>query len=167
MTQRAWCVVWYWVLSKEVKWQTIIHLKRNVSPLSLKCQVTNSLFKMANSTESLRQSKRFYLHKKMHPNVRLLEHCGNFEFLLMASLGLLLSRPRNHRPGSLPIMSAFARTRNPMASPPQQNGTEKGLPLFLVSATSWRPTQPSHAVCASHHVKTLLRLKEYHDWPLC
>ncbi|XP_042344052.1 T-box transcription factor TBX1 isoform X1 [Plectropomus leopardus] len=33
--------------------------------------------------------------------------------------------PRNHRPGSLPIMSAFARTRNPMSSPPQQNGTEK------------------------------------------
>ncbi|KTF87631.1 hypothetical protein cypCar_00007177, partial [Cyprinus carpio] len=34
-------------------------------------------------------------------------------------------RPRNHRPGSLQIMSAFARTRNPMSSPPQQNGTEK------------------------------------------
>ncbi|XP_014340635.1 T-box transcription factor TBX1 isoform X2 [Latimeria chalumnae] len=34
--------------------------------------------------------------------------------------------PRNHRPGSLPLMSAFARTRNPaMSSPPQQNGTEK------------------------------------------
>ncbi|KAL6465194.1 hypothetical protein MHYP_G00253270 [Metynnis hypsauchen] len=33
--------------------------------------------------------------------------------------------PRNHRPGSLPIISAFARTRNPMSSPPQQNGTEK------------------------------------------
>ncbi|KTG34652.1 hypothetical protein cypCar_00031338, partial [Cyprinus carpio] len=33
--------------------------------------------------------------------------------------------PRNHRPGSLQIMSAFARTRNPMSSPPQQNGTEK------------------------------------------
>ncbi|KAJ8415402.1 hypothetical protein AAFF_G00423820 [Aldrovandia affinis] len=33
--------------------------------------------------------------------------------------------PRNHRPGSLPIMSAFARTRNPMSSPTQQNGTEK------------------------------------------
>ncbi|XP_028851918.1 T-box transcription factor TBX1 [Denticeps clupeoides] len=33
--------------------------------------------------------------------------------------------PRNHRPGSLPIMSAFARTRNPMSSPPQQNGAEK------------------------------------------
>ncbi|XP_051777079.1 T-box transcription factor TBX1 isoform X2 [Erpetoichthys calabaricus] len=33
--------------------------------------------------------------------------------------------PRNHRPGSLPIMSAFARTRNPISSPPQQNGTEK------------------------------------------
>uniref|UniRef100_W5LMI9 T-box transcription factor 1 n=1 Tax=Astyanax mexicanus TaxID=7994 RepID=W5LMI9_ASTMX len=35
------------------------------------------------------------------------------------------TRPRNHRPGSLPIISAFARTRNPMSSPPQQNGTEK------------------------------------------
>ncbi|KAJ3604418.1 hypothetical protein NHX12_029159 [Muraenolepis orangiensis] len=33
--------------------------------------------------------------------------------------------PRNHRPGSLPMMSAFARTRNPMSSPPQQNGSEK------------------------------------------
>ncbi|XP_016367915.1 T-box transcription factor TBX1-like [Sinocyclocheilus rhinocerous] len=33
--------------------------------------------------------------------------------------------PRNHRPGSLQIMSAFARTRNPMSSPPLQNGTEK------------------------------------------
>ncbi|XP_036454932.1 T-box transcription factor TBX1 isoform X1 [Colossoma macropomum] len=33
--------------------------------------------------------------------------------------------PRNHRPGSLPIISAFARTRNPMSSPTQQNGTEK------------------------------------------
>ncbi|XP_024273608.1 T-box transcription factor TBX1 isoform X2 [Oncorhynchus tshawytscha] len=33
--------------------------------------------------------------------------------------------PRNHRPGSLPIMSAFARTRNPMSSPPQQNSSEK------------------------------------------
>ncbi|MBN3311653.1 TBX1 factor, partial [Atractosteus spatula] len=42
--------------------------------------------------------------------------------------------PRNHRPGSLPIMSAFARTRNPMSSPPQQNGTEKGewLPRSFV-----------------------------------
>ncbi|XP_058850151.1 T-box transcription factor TBX1 isoform X1 [Acipenser ruthenus] len=33
--------------------------------------------------------------------------------------------PRNHRPGSMPIMSAFARTRNPVSSPAQQNGTEK------------------------------------------
>lgn len=39
---------------------------------------------------------------------------------------VLVFRPRNHRPGSLPIISAFARTRNPMSSPPQQNGTEKG-----------------------------------------
>ncbi|XP_078524066.1 T-box transcription factor TBX1 isoform X2 [Lissotriton helveticus] len=34
--------------------------------------------------------------------------------------------PRNHRPGSLPLMSAFARSRNPVTSPSQQNGTEKG-----------------------------------------
>uniref|UniRef100_A0A8C5MCH6 T-box transcription factor 1 n=1 Tax=Leptobrachium leishanense TaxID=445787 RepID=A0A8C5MCH6_9ANUR len=32
--------------------------------------------------------------------------------------------PRNHRPGSLPLMSAFARSRNPVSSPPQ-NGSEK------------------------------------------
>uniref|UniRef100_A0A8C9MNG0 T-box transcription factor 1 n=1 Tax=Serinus canaria TaxID=9135 RepID=A0A8C9MNG0_SERCA len=36
------------------------------------------------------------------------------------------SRPRNHRPGPLPLMSAFARSRNPVSSPAHQNGTEKG-----------------------------------------
>lgn len=35
-------------------------------------------------------------------------------------------RPRNHRPGALPLMSAFARSRNPVASPTQPNGSEKG-----------------------------------------
>uniref|UniRef100_A0A2R9AN47 T-box domain-containing protein n=1 Tax=Pan paniscus TaxID=9597 RepID=A0A2R9AN47_PANPA len=34
--------------------------------------------------------------------------------------------PRNHRPGALPLMSAFARSRNPVASPTQPSGTEKG-----------------------------------------
>ncbi|XP_012886956.1 PREDICTED: T-box transcription factor TBX1 [Dipodomys ordii] len=33
--------------------------------------------------------------------------------------------PRNHRPGALPLMSAFARSRNPVASPTQPNGGEK------------------------------------------
>ncbi|XP_053938692.1 T-box transcription factor TBX1 isoform X2 [Cuculus canorus] len=33
--------------------------------------------------------------------------------------------PRNHRPGALPLMSAFARSRNPVSSPAHQNGTEK------------------------------------------
>ncbi|XP_075754412.1 T-box transcription factor TBX1 isoform X2 [Pelodiscus sinensis] len=33
--------------------------------------------------------------------------------------------PRNHRPGALPLMSAFARSRNPVTSPAHQNGTEK------------------------------------------
>nr|XP_033813307.1 T-box transcription factor TBX1 isoform X2 [Geotrypetes seraphini] len=33
--------------------------------------------------------------------------------------------PRNHRPGALPLMSAFTRSRNPVSSPTQQNGTEK------------------------------------------
>ncbi|XP_053225237.1 T-box transcription factor TBX1 isoform X1 [Podarcis raffonei] len=33
--------------------------------------------------------------------------------------------PRNHRPGALPLMSAFARSRNPVSSPVHQNGTEK------------------------------------------
>ncbi|NXQ77424.1 TBX1 factor, partial [Quiscalus mexicanus] len=33
--------------------------------------------------------------------------------------------PRNHRPGPLPLMSAFARSRNPVSSPAHQNGTEK------------------------------------------
>ncbi|XP_036597291.1 T-box transcription factor TBX1 [Trichosurus vulpecula] len=33
--------------------------------------------------------------------------------------------PRTHRPGTLPLMSAFARSRNPVASPAQQNGAEK------------------------------------------
>ncbi|XP_025789329.1 T-box transcription factor TBX1 [Puma concolor] len=33
--------------------------------------------------------------------------------------------PRNHRPGALPLMSAFARSRNPVASPTQPNGSEK------------------------------------------
>ncbi|XP_069071408.1 T-box transcription factor TBX1 isoform X2 [Pleurodeles waltl] len=32
--------------------------------------------------------------------------------------------PRNHRPGSLPLMSAFARSRNPVTSPSQQNETD-------------------------------------------
>uniref|UniRef100_G1T7G5 T-box domain-containing protein n=1 Tax=Oryctolagus cuniculus TaxID=9986 RepID=G1T7G5_RABIT len=36
--------------------------------------------------------------------------------------------PRNHRPGALPLMSAFARSRNPVASPTQPNGAEKGKP---------------------------------------
>lgn len=35
-------------------------------------------------------------------------------------------RPRNHRPGALPLMTAFARSRNPVASPTQPNGAEKG-----------------------------------------
>lgn len=35
-------------------------------------------------------------------------------------------RPRNHRPGALPLMTAFARSRNPVASPGQPNGAEKG-----------------------------------------
>uniref|UniRef100_A0A8C8YFY9 T-box transcription factor 1 n=1 Tax=Prolemur simus TaxID=1328070 RepID=A0A8C8YFY9_PROSS len=35
--------------------------------------------------------------------------------------------PRNHRPGALPLISAFARSRNPVASPTQPNGAEKGL----------------------------------------
>uniref|UniRef100_A0A2K6AU09 T-box transcription factor 1 n=1 Tax=Macaca nemestrina TaxID=9545 RepID=A0A2K6AU09_MACNE len=35
--------------------------------------------------------------------------------------------PRNHRPGALPLMSAFARSRNPVASPTQPSGAEKGL----------------------------------------
>lgn len=39
------------------------------------------------------------------------------------------SRPRNHRPGALPLMSAFARSRNPVSSPAHQNGTEKGETL--------------------------------------
>ncbi|XP_016059718.1 PREDICTED: T-box transcription factor TBX1 [Miniopterus natalensis] len=34
--------------------------------------------------------------------------------------------PRNHRPGALPLMTAFARSRNPVASPTQPNGAEKG-----------------------------------------
>ncbi|XP_055109605.2 T-box transcription factor TBX1 isoform X3 [Symphalangus syndactylus] len=34
--------------------------------------------------------------------------------------------PRNHRPGALPLISAFARSRNPVASPTQPSGTEKG-----------------------------------------
>uniref|UniRef100_A0A2K5QUX3 T-box transcription factor 1 n=1 Tax=Cebus imitator TaxID=2715852 RepID=A0A2K5QUX3_CEBIM len=34
--------------------------------------------------------------------------------------------PRNHRPGALPLMSAFARSRNPVASPTQPSGAEKG-----------------------------------------
>lgn len=33
--------------------------------------------------------------------------------------------PRNHRPGALPLMSGFARSRNPVSSPAHQNGTEK------------------------------------------
>ncbi|KAL4834070.1 hypothetical protein H8958_016790, partial [Nasalis larvatus] len=33
--------------------------------------------------------------------------------------------PRNHRPGALPLMSAFARSRNPVASPTQPSGAEK------------------------------------------
>ncbi|XP_059569448.1 T-box transcription factor TBX1 isoform X3 [Alligator mississippiensis] len=33
--------------------------------------------------------------------------------------------PRNHRPGALPLMSAFARSRNPVSSPAHHNGTEK------------------------------------------
>lgn len=35
-------------------------------------------------------------------------------------------RPRNHRPGALPLVSAFARSRNPVASPTQPNGADKG-----------------------------------------
>nr|XP_008540908.1 PREDICTED: T-box transcription factor TBX1 [Equus przewalskii] len=35
--------------------------------------------------------------------------------------------PRNHRPGALPLMSAFARSRNPVASPTPPNGAEKGM----------------------------------------
>ncbi|NXD07305.1 TBX1 factor, partial [Nothocercus nigrocapillus] len=57
--------------------------------------------------------------------------------------------PRNHRPGALPLMSAFARSRNPVSSPAHQNGTEKGeshewpgLPPTLALAT-----QPAPRAC--------------------
>ncbi|XP_034371154.1 T-box transcription factor TBX1 isoform X1 [Arvicanthis niloticus] len=36
--------------------------------------------------------------------------------------------PRNHRPGALPLVSAFTRSRNPVASPTQPNGADKDAP---------------------------------------
>ncbi|XP_006752008.1 T-box transcription factor TBX1 [Leptonychotes weddellii] len=47
--------------------------------------------------------------------------------------------PRNHRPGALPLMSAFARSRNPVASPTQPNGAEKGTPSYSsrALASAW------------------------------
>uniref|UniRef100_A0A8B9R3K0 T-box transcription factor 1 n=1 Tax=Anas platyrhynchos TaxID=8839 RepID=A0A8B9R3K0_ANAPL len=47
--------------------------------------------------------------------------------------------PRNHRPGALPLMSAFARSRNPVSSPAHQNGTEKGE----------HPLRPAHSLLSS------------------
>ncbi|NXY71991.1 TBX1B factor, partial [Glareola pratincola] len=66
--------------------------------------------------------------------------------------------PRNHRPGALPLMSAFARSRNPVSSPAHQNGTEKGescssrgsLPALpgggggLLPLGGGRPSPPHH-----------------------
>uniref|UniRef100_A0A4W2EGN9 T-box transcription factor 1 n=1 Tax=Bos indicus x Bos taurus TaxID=30522 RepID=A0A4W2EGN9_BOBOX len=51
--------------------------------------------------------------------------------------------PRNHRPGALPIMSAFARSRNPVASPTQPNGAEKGRPGSWDPDGRPRPASPA------------------------
>uniref|UniRef100_A0A452DKN6 T-box domain-containing protein n=1 Tax=Capra hircus TaxID=9925 RepID=A0A452DKN6_CAPHI len=52
-------------------------------------------------------------------------------------------RPRNHRPGALPLMSAFARSRNPVASPTQPNGAEKGRPGSWDPGGRPRPASPA------------------------
>uniref|UniRef100_G3UBV5 T-box transcription factor 1 n=1 Tax=Loxodonta africana TaxID=9785 RepID=G3UBV5_LOXAF len=54
--------------------------------------------------------------------------------------------PRNHRPGALPLMSAFARSRNPVASPTQPNGAEKVAPVAQRPrrrASAYSPAGPS------------------------
>uniref|UniRef100_A0A8C5LGV8 T-box 1 n=1 Tax=Jaculus jaculus TaxID=51337 RepID=A0A8C5LGV8_JACJA len=58
--------------------------------------------------------------------------------------------PRNHRPGALPLMSAFARSRNPVASPTHPNGAEKGRirvvgsgPLAPAPSASGRRPRPA------------------------
>ncbi|EHB18380.1 T-box transcription factor TBX1 [Heterocephalus glaber] len=48
--------------------------------------------------------------------------------------------PRNHRPGALPLMSAFARSRNPVASPTQPNGAEKGAAAWTLQASRYPDT---------------------------
>ncbi|XP_014320527.2 T-box transcription factor TBX1 [Myotis lucifugus] len=54
--------------------------------------------------------------------------------------------PRNHRPGALPLMTAFARSRNPVASPGQPNGAEKGRAGVVVSgAAAPRALRPREA----------------------
>lgn len=68
------------------------------------------------------------------------------------------SRPRNHRPGALPLMSAFARSRNPVSSPAHQNGTEKGespqWPGQPITQPCW-PAWPMHA-CLGPALLTML-----------
>ncbi|MEJ1283382.1 T-box 1 [Cricetulus griseus] len=59
--------------------------------------------------------------------------------------------PRNHRPGALPLVSAFARSRNPVASPTQPNGAEKGRSwgsgiVAAARVRSARPGPPPHPV---------------------
>uniref|UniRef100_A0A2K6MSD0 T-box transcription factor 1 n=1 Tax=Rhinopithecus bieti TaxID=61621 RepID=A0A2K6MSD0_RHIBE len=51
--------------------------------------------------------------------------------------------PRNHRPGALPLMSAFARSRNPVASPtqPQRHATEAGENSTVLRGTGANPPQ--------------------------
>lgn len=57
-------------------------------------------------------------------------------------------RPRNHRPGALPLMTAFARSRNPVASPGQPNGAEKGRAGVVGSGPRLRArSAPGRRLC--------------------
>ncbi|KAK2500585.1 hypothetical protein MC885_000927 [Smutsia gigantea] len=53
--------------------------------------------------------------------------------------------PRNHRPGALPLMSAFARSRNPVASPTQPNGAEKVTASHVTPSALEQPARLLHA----------------------
>ncbi|KAI4569096.1 hypothetical protein MJG53_014714 [Ovis ammon polii x Ovis aries] len=69
--------------------------------------------------------------------------------------------PRNHRPGALPLMSAFARSRNPVASPTQPNGAEKALlweGAGVLLGGSLPPVgHPQHPPCIPAGPETLFR----------
>ncbi|PKU41035.1 t-box transcription factor tbx1 [Limosa lapponica baueri] len=79
--------------------------------------------------------------------------------------------PRNHRPGALPLMSAFARSRNPVSSPAHQNGTEKvpktmilgRKPFVIIKLSSPSLLTPLGQLCTEAETNTSSKVSTVHS----